>query len=160
MVRSPRTQRLLLALLAVCLVASAASFAATATGQFAWQQRDGLSFTATELSVVDGEEPTVEVAFSVRNPTGVPVTVRPASVGVFDGAATEADSLAEAQSARFAGDERSLRVPARGTAEATVVVDLAPGTVERARAAIAADRAVVSGTMTAELRDRRFSADV
>ncbi|MFC7136728.1 hypothetical protein [Halobaculum litoreum] len=160
MVRSPRTQRVLLLLLAGCLVVSVASFAATATGQLAWQQRDGLAFTPTDLSVSDGDEPTVAIEFTVTNPTGVPVTIRPAVIGVFDGSAEAENRLVSARTARLADGSGTFRVPARGSTETTVLVDLPRENVERTRAAIADGRAVVSGTVTAELRDRRFSADV
>ena len=160
MVRSPRTQRLLLVLLAACLAVSGASFASTAAGQLAWQQRDDLSFTPTDLSVIDGEEPTIEIAFTVENPTRVPMTIRPASIAVFGGEATTENRLVDPRSARFAGGERGLRVPAGGSVETVVAVDLPPENVERARDAIAAERVTVGGSMSVELRDRRFSADV
>lgn len=158
MVRSPRTQQVLLGALALLLVVSGVAFASTAGAQVAWQQRDAVSLDATDYRVVDGDQPTVEATVEVRNPTGVSLTVQPSGVTLFENVAAQGNALSTRRSERIPAGP--VTVPAGGTVTFTLVVDVPPERVERTRTAISEDRAVLSGSFLVEFKNRNFYADV
>lgn len=158
MVRSPRTQKLLLGVLAVLLAVSGVAFASTAGAQVSWQQRDAIDIQATELRVVDGEQPTVEATIEVRNPTSVPITLRASGVVLYDGAAEQGNALSTPRSERLA--DGAATVGAGETTTVTLVADLDAEDVEPTRTAIEEDRAVLSGTFLVEMRGRNAYIDV
>lgn len=158
MVRSPRTQQLLLGVLAVLLAVSGVAFASTAGAQVSWQQRDAIDIQATEFRVVDGDEPTVEATVEVRNPTSVPIVVRASGVVLYENVATEGNALSTPRSERLA--DGAATVGAGETATVTLVADLTPEDVEPTRTAIEEDRAVLSGSFLVEIRGRNAYVDV
>ncbi|MFC6785315.1 hypothetical protein ACFQFH_05095 [Halobaculum halobium] len=159
MVRPPRTQRALLAALAVVLVVSAAAFVATASAQLAWQQRDSIDFQPTDYELVDDDDPRLRVSLEVTNPTSVDAQFRVGSVVVYDGDPAEGAALSVPRSERLA-DGREATVAAGATATVTLVASVPGDTVEAARAAIESDRAVTSGTFAVTLRERSYEANV
>ncbi|WP_435064030.1 hypothetical protein [Halobaculum sp. EA56] len=160
MVRSPRTQRVLLAAFAAMLAVGGAAFASTAGAQLAWQERDAVDVDPADYEVVDGEPPTIRVTVAVSNPTGAAVTVEPSAFVVFEGNATEADRLSAPRTARLAGDRAAVTVPAGGTATVTVVADVPPERLDRTRAAVAEGRVVSSGSFRLTIRGRSDFIDV
>lgn len=159
MVRSSRTQRALLAALAVVFVVSAAAFVATASAQLAWQQRDSITFHPTGYELVDGDDPQLRVTIEVQNPTSVDARFRAGSLIVYDGDPASGEALTVPRSERLAGD-REATVSAGATATVTLTASVPSDTVERARSAIKSGRAVTSGTFAVSLRDRSYEADV
>lgn len=158
MVRSPRTQRLLLGVLAVLLAVSGVAFVSTAGAQVSWQQRDAIAIEATEFRVVDGDQPTVEATVEVRNPTSIPITLRASGVVLYENAAAQGNALSTPRSERLA--DGAATIGAGETATLTVVADLDAEDVEPTRTAIEDDRAVLSGSFLVEMRGRNAYIDV
>ncbi|MFC7098531.1 hypothetical protein [Halobaculum marinum] len=158
MVRSPRTQRVLLAVLAGCLAVSAAAFASTAGAQLAWQDRDAIDFSVDGYDLDDGDDPTLRIRVTASNPTAVETTVRVDSLVAFDRVAADGNELTVPRSATMS--PRSVTLAPGESTTLVVVADVPADRLDRTREAIAAGRVTASGSFSVEIRDRRFSADV
>lgn len=158
MPRSPRAQSLLLAAFAALLLVTGAAFASTFGSQLTWQQRDAVDVSVDEYAVTDGEEPTVTVRLTVRNPLDRPVEVSDSELVVYRGTKPYGDD--DRLTAPRTSSVSDTPVPAGGERTVTATMAVLDGGTERARAAVDDGSATVSGVLRVRLLGREFSVDV
>lgn len=157
---APRSLPLLPTVLGLLLVTSGTAFGLTFATQLEWQQRDAVTATVTDVTLVESPEavPRVAANLSVGNPLDRPVDVSSLRLLVFEGdpPVDSDDRLSVPRSATV----EEVTVPARGTVTVRAHAGVSDEDVDRTRRGLANDTANVRGLLTLQLADREFEIDV